>query len=102
MILLLLAGASPSGLTKASDVVAPGFGLLLGIGLLALVLAWLVFPFLVLDRFNRLISAQDRASRSMEAVEKQLETINHRLTQANTMHGDLDRAAQWLVDRGKQ
>ena len=62
-----------------------GFGVLL-LGLLILVVAslWMVFPILVLIKFNELLKAQRAIHRAVLA--------------ANTVWDDIAKALQWMVD----
>ena len=36
---------------------------------------------------------------TLEAIHLQLETLNRHATAANKMHGDLNKAVQWLIDK---
>jgi len=49
------------------------------------------------------MSKQREANRqivaALEGIESTLKRIDKNLESANNMHGDLNRAAQWLIDR---
>jgi hypothetical protein len=52
--------------------------------------------------FTRLTSYGPRIASSfsiLEAIHHEMEEMNKRLDSANKMHGDLNRTAQWFVDR---
>ena len=55
---------------------------------------------------SRFMYKQREANRQivarLEAIESQMKNTNQHLESANKMHGDLNRAAQWLIDNGKQ
>ena len=62
-------------------------------------LLWLAFLFSA----GRFMSKQREANRqivaALEGIESTLKRIDKNLESANNMHGDLNRAAQWLIDR---
>jgi F0F1-type ATP synthase membrane subunit b/b' len=63
---------------------------------------WLVF----LITASRFMHKQREANRQivarLEAIESQMKNTNQLLESANKMHGDLNRAAQWLIDNGQK
>lgn len=62
-------------------------------------LLWLGFLFSA----GRFMGKQREANRqivaALEGIESTLKRIDQQLESANKMHGDLNRAAQWLIDR---
>jgi F0F1-type ATP synthase membrane subunit b/b' len=60
---------------------------------------WLIFLFSA----SRFMGKQREANRqivaALEGIESSLKRIDQYLESANKMHGDLNRAAQWLIDR---
>ncbi|MDQ6911414.1 MAG: hypothetical protein M3128_00880 [Verrucomicrobiota bacterium] len=60
---------------------------------------WLVF----LLSASRFMGKQREANRQivarLEGIERQITQTNQHLESANKMHGDLNRAAQWLINR---
>ncbi len=52
------------------------------------------------------MSKQREANRQivarLEGIEGQMTLMNQHLESANKMHGDLNRAAQWLIDNGQK
>ena len=75
---------------------------LLGLLGILFTLLWLAFLFSA----GRFMSKQREANRqivaALEGIESTLKNINQHLESANKMHGDLNRAAQWLIDREKR
>jgi cell shape-determining protein MreC len=71
------------------------------IGLLAFVftLLWLGFLFSAGHFMGKQRQANRQIVAALEGIESSLKSINQHLESANKMHGDLNRAAQWLVDR---
>ena len=63
---------------------------------------WLVF----LITASRFMQKQREANRQivarLETIEDQMKSTNQHLETANKMHGDLNRAAQWLIDNGQK
>ncbi len=55
-------------------------------------IVWLIFPFSVINS----LAKQRRANREIVRL---LQDMNKQLESANKMHGDLNRAVQWFVDR---
>jgi hypothetical protein len=75
------------------------FGTGLGIFALIVSIVWLFFPFAVIHAFNKLRAANRLIVQHLEAIHHEMEEMNKRLDSANKMHGDLNRTAQWFVDR---
>jgi F0F1-type ATP synthase membrane subunit b/b' len=73
------------------------------VGMIAVFFAalWLVF-LLTASRFmNKQREANRQIVARLEAIESQIKNTNQHLESANKMHGDLNRAAQWLIDNGQ-
>jgi hypothetical protein len=86
-----------SMITAAGSESVGGSLFILIIGVLGLVLAitWLIFPFLVLSRFDELLKI-DR-----EIMKDQRE-IRAALLSANTAQSEIAKAIQWMVNNWKQ
>ncbi len=62
-------------------------------------LTWLLFPILALYAISKLREETRRTHAYLHRVEEELRALNDRMGSANKMHGDLNRAAQWWLDR---
>ena len=64
------------------------FGLIAGLLVLVLAIMWLIFPFLVVSRFDKLLKVQHE--------------IRAQLYSANTAQSEIATALQWMVNNWKQ
>jgi len=71
------------------------------IGLIAVLftLLWLGFLFSAARFMGKQREANSQIVAALEAIESTLKSIDQHLESANKMHGDLNRAAQWLINR---
>ncbi len=67
--------------------------------LLWVALTWILFPILALYALSKLREETRRTHAYLHRVEEELHALNERMGSANKMHGDLNRAAQWWLDR---
>jgi hypothetical protein len=73
----------------AVDELLGGFGaLLLGLLIVFVVVVWILFPILVLIKFNDLLKAQH--------------AIHPALLAANTVREEIAKALQWMVDNWRK
>jgi len=78
----------PSMIAAAGDELG-GLGvLLLGLLILALGVLWIIFPVLVLSKFNELLKVQ--------------RAIHAALQSANTAQAEIAKALQWMVDNWRK
>ena len=63
-------------------------GLIVGLLVLVLAVMWLIFPVLVLSKFNELLKTQ--------------RAIHRALLAANTVRDEIAKALQWMVNNWKQ
>jgi len=62
----------------------------------------LVFMLSASSFMNKQREANRQIVAHLEAIESQMKNTNQHLESANKMHGDLNRAAQWLIDNGQK
>jgi hypothetical protein len=62
---------------EATDPISGGVGMVLALGVLALAIAWLVFPFIVIGRFNLVV-------RVLLELRKEIQRTNELLTRTGT------------------
>ena len=62
----------------------------------------LVFMLSASSFMNKQREANRQIVAQLEAIESQMKNTNQHLESANKMHGDLNRAAQWLIDNGQE
>jgi hypothetical protein len=78
------------------------FGLVGGMVSLCLIIGFFVLTSRVYRILNNLREMNDSAKKIDEAlflIQRQLQTLNDNTGAMKTMQGDLNQAAQWLVDR---
>jgi hypothetical protein len=63
---------------------------------------WLVFMLSASRFMNKQREANRQIVTRLEAIESQMKNTNQHLESANKMHGDLNPAAQWLIDNGQK
>ena len=70
------------------------------IGLVALVLtiAWIVFPFIVISKFNELLKVAKKLANDLDDARKQLKTVADNLRSCHSALNESNRALQWIVD----
>jgi hypothetical protein len=77
-------------------------GLIIGFFLLALTVAWALFPFLVLSKFNELLKVQRETLVVLRNLDKNLATDaangNAALTESIKLRADVTKTLQWMVD----
>ena len=61
----------------------------------------LVFMLSASSFMNKQREANRQIVAHLEAIESQMKNTNQHLESANKMHGDLNRAAQWLIYNGQ-
>ena len=62
-------------------------------------IVWLIFPFVVINGISKQRAANRLIVQHLETIDFSLQKVNKHLEAANVMHGDLNRVAQWIVDR---
>ena len=72
---------------------------LAGVVVIGLAVAWILFPIMAIHALSKLREETRRTHAYLQRVEEELRALNERMGSANKMHGDLNRAAQWWLDR---
>jgi len=63
---------------------------------------WVIFPLAVIHFMGKQREANRVIAQHLDAIRHEMEEMNKILKSANKMHGDLNKAAQWFVDRDTQ
>ena len=62
-------------------------------------LVWLIFAIAVIIAISKQNTANRLMLKQLDAIHLQMQQVVRRLETANRMHGDLNRAVQWFIDR---
>jgi hypothetical protein len=69
----------------------------------ALIIAWIIFPFIVISKFNELLKVARELANDFDDARKRLKTVAENLEACHRALNESNRALQWIVDeKGKE